>query len=85
MPLVISAESALEECAPIIENYQAVGLDSTAIALTHKLGMDKVGDYDKFKKAINGEIKIDKSDKFYKMAVEKSECKAFDIWLESQF
>ncbi len=59
LPLVISAESALEECAPIIENYQAVGLDSTAIALTHKLGMDKVGDYDKFKKSLAVNAKSD--------------------------
>ena len=59
LPLVISAESALEECARIIENYQAVGLDSTAIALTHKLGMDKVGDYDKFKKSLAVNAKSD--------------------------
>jgi len=59
LPLVISAESALEECARIIENYQAVGLDSTAVALTHKLGMDKVGDYDKFKKSLAVNAKSD--------------------------
>ena len=59
LPLHIAAESALEECAPIIENYQVAGVDSTASALTHKLGMDKVGDYDKFKKSLAVDAKID--------------------------
>ena len=59
LPLQIAAESALDECAPIIENYQAAGVDSTASALTHKLGMDKVGDYDKFKKSLAVNAKSD--------------------------
>ena len=59
LPLLISAESALEECAPIIENYQAAGIDSTASALTYKLGMDKVGDYDLFKKSLAVNAKSD--------------------------
>ena len=59
LPLQIAAESALDECAPIIENYQAAGVDSMASALTHKLGMDKVGDYDKFKKSLAVNAKSD--------------------------
>ena len=59
LPLQIAAESALDECAPIIENYQAAGVDSMASALTLKLGMDKVGDYDKFKKSLAVNAKSD--------------------------
>ena len=59
IPIQIAANNALEECSPIINNYHTAGLDSTATALTQKLGMDKVGDYEKFKKSLAVDAKID--------------------------
>ena len=59
IPIQIAANNALEECAPIINNYHTAGVDSTATALTQKLGMDKVGDYEKFKKSLAVDAKID--------------------------
>lgn len=58
-PKLIAAQNVLEECSPIINNYHTAGSDSTASALAQKIGMDKIGDYDKFKKSLEVDAKID--------------------------
>jgi len=54
-----AAKATLDDCKPIIKNYHSVGADSTAKALTLKLGMDKVGDYEKFTKSLKVDAKKD--------------------------
>ena len=58
-PLYEAAKATLDDCKPIIKNYHSVGADSTAKALTLKLGMDKVGDYEKFTKSLKVDAKKD--------------------------
>ena len=58
-PLYEAAKATLDDCKPIIKNYHSVGVDSTAKALTLKLGMDKVGDYEKFTKSLKVDAKKD--------------------------
>jgi phosphohistidine swiveling domain-containing protein len=58
-PLCDAATATLDECKPIIKNYHTVGLDSTAKALTLEIGIDKIGDYDKFTKSLTVDTKKD--------------------------
>ena len=58
-PLCDAATAKLDECKPIIKNYHTVGVDSTVKALTLEIGIDKIGDYDKFTKSLTVDAKKD--------------------------
>ncbi|PHX91702.1 MAG: phosphate transporter [Flavobacteriales bacterium] len=58
-PLCDAASVTLDDCKPIIKDYHIVGVDSTAKALTLKLGMEKIGDYEKFTKSLTVDAKKD--------------------------
>lgn len=54
----------IDACKPIFKNYPNVGSDSTAHAVALLIGVTNIGDYDKFAKGFDIDIKQDLSNEF---------------------
>lgn len=58
-PILDEKEALVKSCKPIFKNYLVVGPDSTAHAVALMIGVTNIGDYDKFVKGFNIDIKKD--------------------------